>query len=469
MAKTHYACQNCGHSSVQWLGRCPSCGNWNTFVEERPEGESAPDRRGGIAEDKIKKIVEGKARGQATRSTKPQRIRDLESNKEVRWSTGIGELDRVLGGGMVEGSYLLLGGEPGIGKSTLLLQALEKLTQTRKVLYVTGEESVEQVKLRAQRLHVKGEELFLAAETNWEKVLAMVEETSPEILAVDSIQTMFTSEISSAPGSVAQVREVGARLMHLAKRAGIVVILVGHVTKDGSIAGPRVLEHMVDTVLYFESVGGQSYRILRGVKNRFGSTNEIGVFDMDQEGLQEVKNPSELFLAERPKNAPGSVVVSSMEGSRPLLVELQALVSSSVLGSPRRTVLGVDSSRAAILLAVLEKRIGLEIYDRDIFLNVVGGMELSEPSADLGMIAAIASSFYNRPIDEDIILIGEVGLTGEVRSVSRVEDRLREAAVMGFKRCYLPHRSAAMVKDKSIKMELIPVKSAGEVVEKLFR
>jgi DNA repair protein RadA/Sms len=468
MAKSHYACQNCGHTSVQWLGRCPSCSNWNTFVEERPEGEGEKDRRGGIPEERLKKIADGRKKGQSVRSSKPQRIKDLDSSSEVRWGTGIGELDRVLGGGMVEGSFLLIGGEPGIGKSTLLLQALEQLAAKRKVLYVTGEESVEQVKLRAERLKVAGENLFLAAETNLEKVLGMVEDISPEIMAVDSIQTMFTNEISSAPGSVAQVREVGARLMHLAKRAGIVVILVGHVTKDGSIAGPRVLEHMVDTVLYFESVGGQSFRILRSVKNRFGSTNEIGVFDMEESGLKEVRNPSELFLAERPQNAPGSVVVSSMEGSRPLLVELQALVSRSTLGTPRRTVLGVDSNRAAILLAVLEKRIGLEIFDRDVFVNVVGGMQISEPSSDLGLIAALASSFHNKPIDPDILFLGEVGLTGEVRSVSRVEDRLREAAVMGFKKCFLPQRNASLIKDKKVEIELIPVRQVREVVEKLF-
>jgi len=468
MAKTHYACQNCGHGSAQWLGRCPSCGNWNTFVEERPEIEGS-DRKGGISDEKIRKISESKSKGQTTRTNKPQRIKDLESSSEVRWSTGIGELDRVLGGGMVEGSYLLLGGEPGIGKSTLLLQAMEKLAQTKKVLYVTGEESVEQVKLRAERLSVQGDNLFLAAETNWEKVLGMVEETGPDVLAVDSIQTMFTSEIASAPGSVAQVREVGARLMHLAKKAGVVVILVGHVTKDGSIAGPRVLEHMVDTVLYFESVGGQSFRILRSVKNRFGSTNEIGVFDMVESGLEEVRNPSELFLAERPKGAPGSVVVSSMEGSRPLLVELQALVSRSVLGTPRRTVLGVDAGRAAILIAVLEKRVGLDLFDKDVYVNVVGGMQISEPSSDLGMIAAIASSFHNSAIDPDILFLGEVGLTGEIRSVTRVEDRLREAAVMGFRRCYLPQRSVAQLKGKSIEMELIAVRQVQEVTDRLFR
>ena len=470
MAKSVYVCQNCGQNSAQWLGRCPACGEWNTFVEERAESapSEAKGRRGAASEDRIAKISDTKKKGQSIRSEKPRRISELDADQQVRWSTGIGELDRVLGGGMVEGSYILIGGEPGIGKSTLLLQALEKIAQKRKVLYVTGEESVEQIKLRAQRLGVKGDELFLAAETNYEKVLTMVEETGPEILAVDSIQTMFTNEIQSAPGSVAQVREVGARLMHLAKRGGIVVILVGHVTKEGTIAGPRVLEHMVDTVLYFESVGGQSFRMLRGVKNRFGSTNEIGVFDMADNGLTEVSNPSELFLAERPKGMPGSVVVSSMEGTRPVLVELQALVTRSVLGTPRRTVLGVDSNRASILLAVLEKKVGMEIFDRDIFVNVVGGLDLTEPSCDLGMIAALASSFHNTAIDPDVLLLGEVGLTGEIRSVSRVEERLKEAAMMGFKRCYLPHRNASMIKEKIKGMELIPVSQVHEVIEKLY-
>lgn len=467
MAKSIYVCQNCGNNSAQWLGRCPACGNWNTFVEEKAVDEKA-DRKGSISADRLKKISETKGKGQATRSTKPQRISELAADQHLRWDTGLTELNRVLGGGMVEGSYILIGGEPGIGKSTLLLQALEKLAQKKKVLYVTGEESVEQIKLRAERLKVKGQELFLAAETEWEKVLGMVEESGPDILAVDSIQTMFTSEIQSAPGSVAQVREVGARLMHLAKRGGIVVILVGHVTKEGTIAGPRVLEHMVDTVLYFESVGGQSFRILRGVKNRFGSTNEIGVFDMAEQGLLEVTNPSELFLAERPTGAPGSVVVSSMEGTRPVLVELQALVTRSSLGTPRRTVLGIDSNRASILLAVLEKKLGLEIYDRDIFVNVVGGLEINEPSCDLGLLAALASSFHNTAIDADMLFLGEVGLTGEIRSVSRVEERLREAATMGFRRCFLPERSANLMKTKIPGMTLIPVRQVREVIEKLF-
>jgi DNA repair protein RadA/Sms len=465
MAKSaHYVCQNCGQGSAQWLGRCPSCSQWNTFVEEMPEAPAGPARRGSVSEDRLRKISDSDKK-----DNKPKRIHEIEPGKEIRWSTEIGELDRVLGGGVVKASFILLAGDPGIGKSTLLLQSLERMARTKKVLYVTGEESTEQVKLRAQRLGVAGKELFLAAETSWEKILDMIEENKPDVLAIDSIQTMYTNDIQSAPGSVAQVREVGARLMHVAKKAGVVVILVGHVTKEGTIAGPRVLEHMVDTVLHFESVGGNTYRILRAIKNRFGSTSEVGIFDMTEAGMEEVKNPSELFLAERPKGSPGSVVVSSMEGSRPLLVELQALVSRSVLGTPRRTVLGVDSARAAILLAVLEKRVGLELYDRDVFVNVVGGLELGEPSADLGMIAALGSSFYNVAVDPDILFMGEVGLTGEIRSVSRVEDRLREAAAMGFKRCFLPERNAASVKDKVKGMELIPLRKVGEMMEKLFR
>lgn len=469
MAKQHYICQNCGHNSVQWLGRCPSCSNWNTFVEEAEPVGTSSEKRGTIPEDRIRKISEGKRPKHSLRSGGAKLIKDLDSAEQVRWKTGIQELDRVLGGGVVESSFMLLGGDPGIGKSTLLLQSLEKISEKRSVLYVTGEESPEQVKLRAERLSVLGDNLYLASETSWEKILNMVEELKPDLLAIDSIQTMFTNEVQSAPGSVAQVREVGARLMHLAKKAGIVVILIGHVTKDGSIAGPRVLEHMVDTVLYFESVGGQSFRILRGVKNRFGSTNEIGVFDMTEEGLKEVRNPSELFLAERPKGAPGSVVVSSMEGTRPVLVELQALVSRSGLGTPRRTVLGVDSGRASILLAVLEKKIGLELFDKDVFINVVGGLELKETSSDLGIIVSIGSGFHNKPVDPGILFIGEVGLTGEIRSVSGIEERLREASVMGFKQCFLPYRNAEKIKGRMKEIELHPVRQVREVMEALFR
>jgi DNA repair protein RadA/Sms len=464
MAKSIYVCQSCGHQSVQWLGKCPSCQQWNSFVEEVTE--AGPSPRGALSEERLRKLTRSPEGGVGGRKRGPQKLQDVASGEDSRSPTGIQELDRVLGGGLVDGAYLLLGGDPGIGKSTLLLQALDQISRNKRVLYVTGEESPEQVRLRAQRLGVQGKDLYLEAETQLEKILASVEELKPQVLALDSIQTMFTQEIASAPGSVAQVREVGARLMHVAKRAGIVVVLVGHVTKDGSIAGPRVLEHMVDTVLYFESVGGQSIRILRAVKNRFGSTSEIGVFEMVHHGLQEVKNPSEIFLAERPKGAPGSVVVSTLEGSRPLFVEVQALVSRSTLGTPRRTVLGVDSGRAAILLAVLEKRAGLEIYDKDVFINVVGGMDLKEPACDLGIASAIASSYFNQPVDPRVLMLGEIGLTGEIRSVARLDERLREAAVMGFDQCYVPAKSAAKAKVKGV--QVLPVERLQDFLRKLF-
>ncbi len=467
MAKSKYVCQNCGMISAQWLGKCSGCQSWNTLVEEAEES-SGSGRPNSVSEETLEKIIRGQKKKQSMGGTGAKILRDYPSEREARYSTGISELDRVLGGGAVEGSLLLLGGDPGIGKSTLLLQALDKISQKKKVLYVTGEESTEQVKLRAQRLEVKGDKLLLAAETSLEKILQIVEEERPDVLAVDSIQTMFTSAIQSAPGSVSQVREVGARLMHLAKGAGITVILVGHVTKDGSIAGPRVLEHMVDTVLYFESPSGQAFRILRGVKNRFGSTNEIGVFEMTETGLMEVTNPSALFLNERPQAAPGSVVVGSMEGTRSLLVELQALVSKSFLAVPRRTILGIDNNRAAILLAVLEKKMGMPLYERDVFVNVVGGLHLSEPSVDLGFMVAVASSFHNVPVPANLLFLGEVGLTGEVRSVARVEDRLREAEKMGFQKCFLPHKNAEALKGKFRGMEVVAVRQANEVLEKLF-
>lgn len=466
MAKSKYVCQQCGHNAYQWLGKCPSCNAWNTFVEEF-EQNSKEAQKGAASDATLNQIIKGKKKNAILGAVST--LEGLVPGKESRWGTGMQELDRVLGGGAVEGGFVLIGGDPGIGKSTLLIQALEKLSKTKRVLYVTGEESLEQVKLRADRLQLRGENLFLAAETNLEKILQLVENEQPEVLAIDSIQTMFTVAISSAPGSVSQVREVGARFMHLAKGASILVILVGHVTKDGSIAGPRVLEHMVDTVLYFEGASNNNYRILRSVKNRFGSTNEIGVFEMGELGLQEVKNPSALFLAERPLGAPGSVVVSSMEGTRPILVEMQALVSKSFLPSPRRTVLGVDSNRAAILLAVLEKKLEIPLYDRDVFVNVVGGLRLEEPSADLGVMVAVASSFYNKEVGAQQLFIGEIGLTGEVRSVARIEERLKEARSMGFKRCYIPKTNYESVKEKFKDMELIPLRQAHEVMELLFR
>jgi DNA repair protein RadA/Sms len=466
--KTKYCCQECGHVSIQLLGKCPSCGKWNSFVEEVEEGSKAPGARGPANTDATLDAIVRDHRKQKKTGNKVERLSEVVGASAVRWSTGIGELDRVLGGGAVEGSFLLIGGEPGIGKSTLLLQALESLGKSKKVLYVTGEESAEQVKLRASRLNLKGDKISIATETCLEKIFSIVETERPDVVAIDSIQTMFTEALTSAPGSVSQVREVGARFMHLAKGAGILVILVGHVTKEGTIAGPRVLEHMVDTVLYFESGAGHAYRILRGVKNRFGSTNEIGVFEMTELGLQEVKNPSALFLAERPKGAPGSVAVSCVEGTRPILVELQALVSKSFLPSPRRTVLGVESNRAAILLAVMEKRMEMGLFDRDVFINVVGGLKLEETSVDLGVIAAVASSYFNRPVDNGTLFLGEVGLTGELRGVSRVDDRLKEALNMGFKRCFLPRINFETLKSKQQGMECIPLSTVRELKEYLF-
>jgi len=399
----------------------------------------------------------------------PTPIGALGQESEIRWSTGLRELDRVLGGGAVAGSFVLIGGDPGIGKSTLLLQALDQISKKQKILYVTGEESVQQVKMRADRMGVSGSRLLIASETSLEAIFKMVEEHSPDVLAIDSIQTMHTEAIESAPGTVSQVRETGARLMHLAKSAGITVFIVGHVTKDGAIAGPRVLEHMVDTVLYFESIAGQQYRVLRAVKNRFGSTNEIGVFEMANEGLREVENPSSLFLAERPERAPGSAVVSCMEGTRPLLIEVQALASKSFLAVPLRSVLGVDSGRASILLAVLEKKSELPLYERDVFLNVIGGLRIDDTGCDLGVAAAVASSYYNIPLDSTAVFIGEIGLTGEVRSVGHVEDRVKEAERLGFKTCYLPTKNAQTLSAKSFRISLVPVKRVQDMVAEMFR
>jgi DNA repair protein RadA/Sms len=385
--------------------------------------------------------------------------RDIQS----RQSCGISEFDRVLGGGLVEGSMVLIGGDPGIGKSTLLLQASAHLAaSTGKVLYVSAEESVEQIKLRAMRMGINSDSLFLLGETNIERIIAQINALKPAAAIIDSIQTVFTSSIESAPGSVSQVRESAGRLMLSAKGGKIPVFLVGHVTKDGSLAGPRVLEHLVDTVLYFEGDCGHTFRILRAVKNRFGSTNEIGVFEMKDTGLSPVANPSELFLAERPLGVSGSIVVSALEGTRPLLVELQALVSATSYGNPRRTTIGVDHNRLALLVAVLEKKVGLHLSGHDIFLNAAGGVKLNEPAADLGMVLAVASSHLDKPVDPQTLFIGEVGLSGEVRAVNQPELRVREAVKLGFTRCILPGGSVKQVKVKGI--ELIGVKTVDEAL-----
>jgi DNA repair protein RadA/Sms len=425
--RTAFACQQCGHLAPRWLGQCPACAAWGSLVEEeQPDPKTA---RG----------AKGRRGGGAT----PVPLAAVSTQASLRRSTGLGELDRVLGGGLVQGSVVLIGGDPGIGKSTLTLQACGALgSQGLGVLYVAGEESPEQVRLRADRLGLGGAPISLLAETSTEAVIEQLEAMRPAALVVDSVQTLHTATLASAPGSVGQVRESAALLTAHCKATGTACILIGHVTKEGALAGPRVLEHLVDTVLYFEGDGAHALRVLRAVKNRFGSTNEVGVFEMGERGLGEVQNPSAAFLAERPAGAPGSAVLATLEGSRPVLVEIQALASRSGLAMPRRAAIGVDPGRMALLLAVLEKRCGLQFHDRDVFLNVAGGLRVDEPAADLAVVAALASSLRSRPLPDDVVLWGEVGLTGEVRSVARADARVREAARQGFRRCLLPAGNA---------------------------
>ena len=452
-SKTVYVCQSCGTQSPRWMGKCPDCGQWNTMVEERVE--------------KPRDVGSAKRRD----GSEPVLLGDIQTRDEDRFVTGINELDRVLGGGIVAGSVVLIGGDPGIGKSTLVLQMLRQVSALKgKALYVTGEESPAQIKMRAERLGVKAENLYVLAETSLEEVLHAAAGLEPQVLVVDSVQTVFTSELPSAPGSVGQVREVSGRLMIHAKRSGIPTFLIGHVTKDGAIAGPRVLEHIVDTVLYFEGDRGHAFRILRAVKNRFGSTNEIGVFEMKESGLAEVANPSEIFLAERPADATGSVVVSSLEGTRPILAELQALVAPSKLAMPRRTCIGVDFNRVSLLLAVLEKRVGMHLMGMDVFLNIVGGLKIDEPAVDLGIIAAVASSFREKPVSAGTVVMGEVGLAGEVRAISQAEARIKDAAKLGFTRCILPAVNVEKLEKTAAlkKMELLGVRSVDEAMERLF-
>jgi DNA repair protein RadA/Sms len=450
-AKVVYACQNCGYQSPKWLGKCPDCNQWNTLVEERLERAAHP-------------------RGEISLSSKEEAapIGAISTAAEGRLLSGIGEFDRVLGGGLVPGSVVLIGGDPGIGKSTLLLQAFAALSQNGLVsLYVSGEESPRQIKMRAERLGVTSPSLLILSETSLERIIEQIKKLKPSILVIDSIQTLFSSNLPSAPGSIGQVRECSGAIIVLTKKIGLSTFVIGHVTKDGSLAGPRVLEHMVDTVLYFEGEGGHSFRILRAVKNRFGSTNEIGVFEMKEAGLQEVDNPSELFLSERPLQVAGSAVVCSMEGTRPILVELQALVSPSFLAVPRRTTIGVDHNRVALLVAVLEKKMGIKLFNQDIFVNVAGGVHVEEPAVDLGIIAAVASSYQDKPLDAKTVLFGEVGLAGEIRGIAQAEARVKESAKLGFKRCVLPQsnsRQLGPIKD----VELTGVSSLAECWDVLF-
>ncbi len=450
--KTHFTCQACGYVAAKWLGRCTECGTWGSLVEEVELSKASNERP---------------AWGAASGQTKPVLLKEVDGAKEARRLTGIAELDRVLGGGVVQGSLVLLGGDPGIGKSTLLLAAMDRLSKDRPGLYVSGEESLQQTKMRAERLGVGGEQMHLFAETDLEKVLAATEKLAPGSLVIDSIQTMFLPELGSAPGSVSQVRECAGRLMAWAKKTGVPTIMVGHVTKEGSIAGPRVLEHMVDTVLYFEGERGHPFRLLRAHKNRFGSTNEIGVFEMKGAGLAEVPDPSALFLSERPKGASGSVVTSTLNGTRPILVEVQALVAPTGYGTARRTAMGVDSQRVALLAAVLEKKQDVQLVGCDLFVNVAGGMQLTEPSSDLAVCAALVSSLQNRPVDGQTLILGEVGLAGEVRAVGQVEPRLAEAQKMGFRRVVMPKASARRL-EGSARMEVMGVETLGEALALLF-
>ena len=449
--KSVFFCQNCGHEESKWLGQCPACKEWNTFVEE-----------------KITVSVSGKSG--AARSGKETDINivplmNVSTDEDERIQTQIQELDRVLGGGIVEGSLVLVGGDPGIGKSTLLLQVCQKLSSiNKKVLYISGEESLKQIKLRANRMGEFSGNLFLLCETNLEMIRTAIEKQKPDMVVIDSIQTMYSEEVTSAPGSVSQVRESTNVFMQLAKGMNIAVFIVGHVTKEGTVAGPRVLEHMVDTVLYFEGDRHASYRILRSVKNRFGSTNEIGVFEMRKEGLIEVENPSEFMLSGKPENASGSVVACAMEGTRPMLMEIQALVCRSNFGMPRRTAAGIDYNRVNLLMAVLEKRVGLPLSNYDAYVNIAGGICMNEPAIDLGVIMAVASSYKNKPVAEDMIVFGEVGLSGEVRAVTMPEQRVAEARKLGFKTCVLPEVCVKNI-GHAEGIELVGVKSVAQAMD----
>jgi len=452
-AKTVFICQQCGYQAPKWLGRCPDCQGWGTLVEE-VIGEEAP---------------EGDARQRWGTEESPRAIGEVAEEEEgARLVTRLEEFNRVLGGGIVAGSVVLLGGDPGIGKSTLIFQCLHGLAaQGRRCLYISAEESLRQTKLRAKRLGAVSPELFVAAETSLERIIQGVEEIQPQVLVVDSIQSIYTAQLGSAPGSISQVRETSGRLTYLAKGLGVATFLIGHVTKDGAIAGPRVLEHIVDTVLYMERSADSPFRILRAVKNRFGSTNEIGVFEMKEEGLAEVANPSEIFLAERPEGTSGSAVMASMEGTRPILVEVQALVAPTAFAVPKRMATGVDYNRLSLLVAVMEKKVGMNLSHQDIFVNVAGGLRIEEPAVDLGVVVAVASSHLDHVVPPSTVVFGEVGLAGEVRGVSFGEQRVKESARLGFERCILPRSSARGIKPTK-GMELIGARDLQEVWGHLF-
>jgi len=451
-SETIFVCQNCGHQSRKWLGKCPECGEWNSLVEERARATQKGSGRNTFQ----------------TREVEAVAYSEIESQDEVRIASGVTEFDRVLGGGIVPGTLVLIGGDPGIGKSTLLLQVADQLSaHGATVLYVSGEESERQIKLRGERLGIKAQNLYLLPETNLENIFHEVERLKPTAIVVDSIQTVFSAMIESAPGSVSQVREAAHQFLLLAKKRTIPVFLIGHITKDGSIAGPKALEHVVDTVLYFEGERHHNHRIVRAVKNRFGAANEIGVFEMTGSGLVPVANPSQMFLQERPQNVAGSVVTACMEGTRPLLVEIQALVSETKYGTGRRMTQGVDQNRVALLMAMLEKRVGLQMLGDDVFVNIAGGLEVDEPAVDLGVVAAITSSFRSTPVDPHTAVFGEVGLTGEVRGTTQAVVRAREAQALGFKTIVMPSSNTSGL-ERMLGIRTVGVRSVEEALEELF-
>ena len=448
--ETFFVCQNCGHKAGKWLGKCAECGEWNSFVEEK--SQAARSGRNGFSLRDVSAIA----------------FTDIESQDDVRVPSGVTEFDRVLGGGIVPGTLVLIGGDPGIGKSTLLLQVADKLSAAGAlVLYVSGEESERQIKLRGERLAVDAKNVYLLPETNLENIVKEIERLKPGAVIVDSIQTVFSSMIDSAPGSVSQVREVAHRFLMLAKTRGVPIFLIGHITKEGSIAGPKILEHIVDTVLYFEGERHHNHRIVRAVKNRFGAANEVGVFEMTGAGLMPVANPSQMFLQERPQNVAGSIVTACMEGTRPLLVEIQALVSGTKYGTGRRMTEGLDQNRVALLIAMLEKRAGLQLTGDDVFVNIAGGLEVDEPAADLGVVTAIVSSFKNVNVDPHTAVFGEIGLTGEVRGAMQAAVRAREAQALGFKKIVMPASNIAGL-ERLLGVRVIGVKSVDEALDALF-
>jgi DNA repair protein radA len=453
--KSKYVCQNCGYENPKWLGKCPECLQWNTFVEE--------------IEEKMTPRQESLAK-QASRSTsRPVSINSIAPKREERFSTSIPELDRVLGGGVIPGSLVLVGGDPGIGKSTLLLQVSNNVAETgKKVIYISGEESENQIKMRAKRLKISSDNLYIYTENNLAAIELQIAEVEPDMVIVDSIQTMISPEINSAPGTISQIKEGTSKFMKISKSKSISTFIVGHVTKEGALAGPKLLEHMVDTVLYFEGERYNTYRLLRAVKNRFGSTNELGVFEMKSDGLVELENPSKVLIAEKPNDVSGSVIVSTVEGTRSMLLELQALVAPTNFGYPRRTTTGVDNNRVALILAVLEKVIGMQVQSQDVFVNIIGGLRINEPSMDLGIALAIASSFRNIPVDASVVVTGEIGLTGELRTVSFIEKRIMECEKLGFKKMVIPKGNYLEEFKKDYRIELVPVYNLRQAIREVL-